>query len=176
MVTLADSYFALFELPARFALDSQALENAYRAVQAQVHPDKFAHATDGEKRRALQWATHANAAYQTLKKPLARATYLCGLHGVSIEAESNTSMPPAFLMQQMEWREQLEEARASGDLAQLESLDGEVRQFGKQLLAKVTEQIDSQADYGAAAQTVRQWMFIEKMRDEVHAALEVLDV
>jgi DnaJ-domain-containing protein 1 len=77
-----------------------------------VHPDKFVNATDAEKRVAMQWATRANEAYQTLKSPQKRAHYLCELNGVDLQTESNTAMPMAFLMQQMEWREALGDARA----------------------------------------------------------------
>ncbi|MFA9216411.1 MAG: Fe-S protein assembly co-chaperone HscB, partial [Sphingomonadaceae bacterium] len=110
------NHFELFQLPQRFALDTSALDVAYRDVQGRVHPDKFVNATDAEKRVAMQWATRANEAYQTLKNPQKRAQYLCELHGVDLQTESNTAMPMAFLMQQMEWREALGEARAHKDL------------------------------------------------------------
>ena len=107
------NHFDLFHLPARFTLDMGALDAAYRDVQGQVHPDRFVNATDAEKRVAMQWATRANEAYQTLKNPQKRARYLCELNGVDLQTESNTAMPMAFLMQQMEWREELGEARAA---------------------------------------------------------------
>jgi molecular chaperone HscB len=96
------NHFELFHLEPQFGLDLSKLDAAYREVQSKVHPDKFVQASDAEKRVAMQWSTRANEAYQTLKKPLKRATYLCELHGVDLQAESNTSMPAAFLMQQME--------------------------------------------------------------------------
>jgi len=110
------NHFVLFHLPQRFAIDMKALESAYHEVQNQAHPDKFAQATGAEKRVAMQWATRANEAYQTLKNPLKRAAYLCELHGVDLQTESNTSMPPVFLMQQMEWREELDDAKAGKDM------------------------------------------------------------
>src|ERR1700733_11150756 len=117
------NHFDLFHLPQQFAIDAGALDSAYRNVQGQVHPDKFVSASEAEKRVAMQWATRANEAYQTLKNPLKRATYLCELHGVDLQTESNTAMPMAFLMQQMEWREALGEARADKDVDALEALD-----------------------------------------------------
>src|SRR3990172_4334329 len=98
------NHFDLFQLPQHFTIDVGALDVAYHEVQNRVHPDKFVSATDAEKRVAMQWATRANEAYQTLKNPLKRAAYLCELHGIDLQTESNTSMPAAFLMQQMEWR------------------------------------------------------------------------
>ena len=99
------NHFALFQLPLQFSIDMDSLNAAYREVQNRVHPDKFANATDAEKRVAMQWATLANEAYQTLKNPLKRAMYFCQLHGVDLQIETNTAMPRDFLIQQMEWRD-----------------------------------------------------------------------
>ena len=101
------NHFELFNLTPAFNLDLAQLDRAYREVQMRVHPDKFVSAGSAEQRVAMQWATRANEAYQTLKNPLQRATYLCELNGVGLNAESNTTMPSGFLMQQMEWREEL---------------------------------------------------------------------
>ena len=109
------NHFELFQLPAQFGLDMSALDSAYRDVQGKVHPDRFINASSAEKRVAMQWATRANEAYQTLKSPQKRAQYLCELNGVDLQTESNTAMPVSFLMQQMEWREELGDARAGQD-------------------------------------------------------------
>src|SRR5471032_2314519 len=127
MASLNDSHFDLFDLPAQFALDSAALDHAYRTVQAQVHPDRFAAAGDAQKRIAMQWATRTNEAYQTLRDPLKRATYLLSLRGIHADAENNTAMEPAFLMQQMEWRENIEDAADAKNLGALEDLLHELR-------------------------------------------------
>src|SRR3954462_3060365 len=118
---IMQNHFELFHLPQRFAIDTAALDAAYHEVQNQVHPDKFINATDSEKRVAMQWATRANEAYRTLKSPFKRAAYLCELNGIELQTESNTAMPREFLMQQMEWREALEDANAAKDLDGLES-------------------------------------------------------
>ena len=98
------NHFELLGLPVAFALDPARLESGYRELQGAVHPDRFAAASDAERRIAMQWATHANEAYRTLRDPLERARYLLRLRGFDTEEETNTSMPPDFLMQQMEWR------------------------------------------------------------------------
>jgi molecular chaperone HscB len=121
------NHFELFHLPQRFAIETEALDRAYREVQNRVHPDKFTNATDTEKRVAMQWATRANEAYQTLKSPFKRAAYLCELNGIDLQTESNTAMPREFLMQQMEWREALEDAKAARDIDALESLEDRTR-------------------------------------------------
>lgn len=167
------NHFELFQLPQRFAIDLDALNAAYREVQNQVHPDKFAHKPDAEKRVAMQWATRANEAYQTLKNPLRRATYLCELNGVDLQMESNTAMPPQFLMQQMEWREKLDDARAAKDLGELEQLDGELRAERKRELEHIGTLLDA-GDYHAAARGIRQLMFVERFGEDVACAFEDL--
>ncbi|HVL77445.1 MAG TPA: Fe-S protein assembly co-chaperone HscB, partial [Noviherbaspirillum sp.] len=142
------NHFELFHLPQQFTIDTAALDAAYREVQNRVHPDKFAGATDTEKRVAMQWATRANEAYQTLKNPFKRAAYLCELNGVDLQTESNTAMPPAFLMQQMEWREALDDARSGRDLDALEALEADVRATRQQQIAQIGEQLD-RGDYEA---------------------------
>ena len=167
-------HFALFALPARFAIDEAALDSAHKAVQSKVHPDRFASATAAERRVAMQWAARANEAYRTLKAPLARAAYLCERSGVPIEAHSNTSMPGAFLMQQLEWREALDDARRSSDMRQLAELREMVAAERARVIGEMTDAIDRRGDYPCAANLVRQLMFIEKFGEEARAAVEEL--
>ena len=168
------NHFELFQLPATFAVDSGALDSAYRDVQGQVHPDRFVNATAAEKRVAMQWATRANEAYQTLKNPQKRAQYLCELHGVDLKTESNTAMPMQFLMQQMAWREALGDARAARDLGALETLETEVAADRKARMVQIGQQLDG-GDYEHAAQGVRALMFLEKFGEELHYAFDALD-
>ena len=168
------NHFELFHLPAQFAVDPALLDRAYHDVQNQVHPDKFSTAGDAEKRVAMQWATRANEAYQTLKNPLKRAAYLCELHGIDLQIESNTAMPTGFLMQQMEWREALDEARGARDVAALDALDGQLRSTRKEEVARIAAALDA-GDYAAAALGVRQLMFVEKFGEEVAGMFELLD-
>jgi len=168
------NHFDLFQLPARFDVDMAALDAAYREIQGRVHPDRFVNALDADKRVAMQWATRANDAYQTLKNPQKRAQYLCELNGVDLQTESNTAMPMAFLMQQMEWREALGEARAAKDADALDALDKDVRMERSALLAQVGKQLDA-GDFDAAAQGVRSLMFLDKFGGEVQYAYEAIE-
>jgi molecular chaperone HscB len=168
------NHFELFNLPQQFGVDAGALDSAYRDVQSRVHPDKFVNATDAEKRVAMQWATRANEAYQTLKHPQKRAQYLCELNGVDLQTESNTAMPVAFLMQQMEWREALGEARAGKDSDALDALDAQLRKARKQQLAQIEQQINA-GDYAAAAQGVRALMFLEKFKEEIEQSFAAIE-
>jgi molecular chaperone HscB len=168
------NHFDLFGLPAAFTIDAARLDTAYREVQGQVHPDRFINASDAEKRVAMQWATRANEAYQTLKNPMKRAQYLCELNGVDLKTESNTAMPMDFLMQQMEWREALGEARAERDSDGLETLDEQVKAARKAKLAQIGQQLDA-GDYEHAAQGVRALMFLDKFSEELNFAFEALE-
>jgi len=169
-VSIHDNHFSLFGLPVRFALDEQALDSAYKRVQGQVHPDRFVSATAAERRVAMQWAARANEAQQTLRSPLRRASYLCELHGISIDAESNTAMPDEFLLHQLKWREDLDEARSSGERDRFEALAGEVRALESDTIARIARAIDESRDFAAAAALVRQLMFIERFGGELEAA------
>ncbi|CAB3747417.1 Fe-S protein assembly co-chaperone HscB [Paraburkholderia humisilvae] len=174
MATLNDSHFELFHLPARFALDTQALDDAYRTVQAQVHPDRFAAAGDAQKRIAMQWATRANEAYRTLRDPLRRATYLLSLRGIDVGAENNTAMEPAFLMQQMEWRERIEDAAGAKNTGALDALLAELRDEERVRFTRLAALLDSGSDQ-AASEAVRQLMFIERVASEIGVQIEKLE-
>ena len=168
------NHFDLFQLPQRFAIDMAALDKAYHEVQNRVHPDKFAHASDAEKRVAMQWATRANEAYQTLKSPFKRAAYLCELNGIDLQIESNTAMPTGFLIQQMEWRETLDDAKAAKDVDALEQLEAELRTARKAEVAQIGELLDA-GDFDQAAQRVRQLMFLERFGDEIAHVFEAME-
>jgi molecular chaperone HscB len=162
------NHFALFNLPTSFELDRAQLDSAYREVQSTVHPDKFVQAGDAEKRVAMQWATQANEAYQTLKDPLKRAAYLCHLNGVDLQTESNTSMPASFLMQQMEWREAFDDARHGHDMAAMMQLEKEVRAVLKVQTASAGAAIAS-SNFQSAAQDIRACLFLEKFLTDIAA-------
>ena len=171
--TRMQNHFDLFHLPQRFAIDASALHSAYHSVQNQVHPDKFVYASDAEKRVAMQWATRANEAYKTLKSPFKRAAYLCELNGVDLQTESNTAMPVDFLMQQMEWREALDDARTQKNRTELDALDDAIHSARKLALAEIAQLLDAD-DFTQAAGLVRQLMFLEKFANEVSNALDAL--
>jgi molecular chaperone HscB len=169
---LSDDDFTLFGLPQRHALDRAELDARWRALQSQVHPDRFASEGAASQRLAMQWAVRVNEAYQRLKDPLKRGAYLCELRGVPIDANSNTAMPGAFLMQQMAWREALDDA-ADSDAVQ--RLDDAVAEDEQALLATLGRTLDEQGDAAAAAQQVRALMFVARFRDDIHRRLEALD-
>lgn len=171
-VRLSDDDFTLFGVPQRFAQDRGALDARWRQLQAEVHPDRFAAEGAAAQRVAMQWAVRVNEAYQRLKEPLARGAYLCELRGVPIDAERNTAMPPAFLMQQMEWREALDDATT---LPAVETLDAEVATAERTLLAELQRLLDDAGDVDAAAAQVRALMFVRRFREDIDRRLEALE-
>ena len=172
---ISADFFSLFAFPRQFALSSGELDARYREIQSQVHPDRFAHASDVDRRRSMQWATHANTAYNTLKKPLPRAVYLLQLAGHDIQAESNTAMPADFLMEQMEWREAVMEARQGGDHHELEHLYNRLRADIDGRYGELGELIDVAHDLDEATDRVRRLMFLEKLLYEIDDALASLE-
>ena len=168
----SSSHFELFGLPAAFSIDEAMLEKAYRQIQSQVHPDRFAHAGDAERRASLQWTTRVNEAFHALKNPVKRARHLLELQGVDVAFETNTAMPPDFLMQQMELREKLEEAK---DCSSLDGLRREMSGLKKSLEGKIAETIDAKKDYPSAADLVRKLQFLHRLDEEIDEAYEALE-
>lgn len=175
MTHLAQTYFALFGLPEHFALDAQVLERAYRRVQTEVHPDRFAAGSAAERRVAMQWAAQANEAYEVLGSALKRAVYLCELRGVRVEGETSTAMPGDFLMKQMQWREQLDDALQEKNAVAVGQLDREVALEAQALQAVVADALDQRADVQQAASVVRKWMFVERFGQDVQRATHRLE-
>jgi molecular chaperone HscB len=166
------NHFELFGLAPAYALDAEALERAWREVQARVHPDRFARAGDAERRASIQWSTRANEAYRMLKDPVERARYLLELHGVDPEFETNTAMPEEFLARQMELREALEDARARRDSGALDALKAEIAAASRELEARLGRCIDGARDYAGAAALVRELKFLRRLGEEVAAAYD----
>jgi molecular chaperone HscB len=166
------NYFDLFGLTASFSIDGETLQRSYRDIQSKVHPDRFAHAGDAERRASLQWTTRVNEAFQVLKNPVKRAKHLLELHGVDVAFETNTAMPPEFLMQQMELRETLEAAK---DAAALDALRQELRKEKSGIEQQIGDLIDRQHDYAGAAGLVRKLQFLDRLDEEIDAAYEEIE-
>jgi len=164
-----DDYFALFQLKPQFKIDRQALESAYLTVQQKVHPDMHAQASDSDKRVSMQLSALANSAYRTLMNPIQRGLYMCGRNGVDPQLETNTAMPAQFLMQQMEWRETLDDVRDQP--SKLDELYKEVEKTRANLLKEVETSIDGANDFELAAKQLRALLFIDKFSAELEDAI-----
>ena len=164
LISLSSSDFDLFGVPARFAQDRTAIDARWKDLQREAHPDKFAAQGAAAQRHAMQWSVRINEAYQRLKDPLRRAAYLCELGGTPVNAESNTTMPAQFLMQQMEWRETLDDA---GSEAEIDALHTEVMAARQQVLDQCAQALDVQQDLTQAVSLVRSLMFIERFSADI---------
>ena len=171
-LSASDDYFRFFGVNQQFKIDLPALYQAYLAIQKEVHPDRHARGSDSEQRIAMQMATLANTAFQTLKNPIQRGLYICQLHGVDAKLETNTAMPAAFLMKQMEWRESLDEQ--GEDLPALEALMAEVEESRAETLVEITQAIDGAKNYQRAAELLRGLLFIDKFAVELDDTIAAL--
>jgi len=175
---LSQNYFELFGLPVAFEIDNQKLSESYRELQKVVHPDKFASATEQERRIAMQQASFINEAQQRLKDPVSRASYLLTLHGVELNLEQETTSDTAFLMEQLELREQLSHVKDSSDpFSALDEVMGEVNQRSKQILAKISSGFEdpSAEKLEHVRENLRKMQFLQKLQRQVEVVEEELD-
>jgi molecular chaperone HscB len=171
-MNLANDDFDLFGLPRRFALDRGELDSRRRALQAEVHPDRFAGADAASRRAAMQSAVRVNEAYARLGDPLKRAAYLCELAGAPVRAEDNTAMPLEFLRRQMAWRESLDDAASR---EQVDALARELANERRVAYERLAGELDERRDFAAAAEQVRALMFIERFAADVDDRLVALE-
>ncbi|MFN4349339.1 MAG: Fe-S protein assembly co-chaperone HscB [Hylemonella sp.] len=172
MTSLQSTDFELFGLPQQFTQDRAAIDARWKDLQREAHPDKFAAQGAAAQRVAMQWSVRINEAYQRLKDPLRRAAYLCELHGAPVSAENNTAMPAEFLVQQMEWREALDDAQ---DIPALDALNDEVGRSRKGLLQRCEQLLDQTRDYTGAVAQVRALMFIERFARDIEARYDKME-
>ena len=170
-MNLQSTDFELFDIPMRFAQDRARLDARWKELQREAHPDKFAAQGAAAQRVAMQWSVRINEAYQRLKDPLRRASYLCELHGAPINAENNTAMPADFLLLQIAWREALDDAENADEVNEI----GLQANSGKrEKLSKIEQMLDVDHDYATAARQARSLMFIERFASEVDARIDQL--
>lgn len=168
-MNLQSDDFELFGVPRSFAQDAAQLDARWKELQRQAHPDRFAAQGAAAQRVAMQWSVRINEAYRRLKEPLARAAYLCDLGGAPVRAEDNTAMPADFLVQQMEWREALDDAASVQDVQTLAERVQAAQQAG---FARCAQAIDGDHDLAEAARQVRALMFLARFRDSVEQRAE----
>ncbi|MEJ2403765.1 MAG: Fe-S protein assembly co-chaperone HscB [Candidatus Thiodiazotropha sp.] len=173
MLDFSKNYFDLFGLPIGYIVDSSSLADRYRDLQRVVHPDRYANATEQERRLSVQGASLINEAFETLKDPVARAAYLLSLHGVEMDTLNESTQDMAFLMQQMELREELEKLISqSGPYEAVLDLSNRIRKQITDLVAQMAvlferptrEQLDD------AREILRKMRFLQKLRIEVEQA------
>jgi molecular chaperone HscB len=172
----AKNYFEIFGVPEFYDLDLAELSSRFRKLQSAIHPDKYASASDMERRLSVQKSALINEAYLALKSPLERARYMLKLRGIDLSNETSTAMAPEFLMQQMELREELEQVKQSEEpLLSLEEITLKINKILEQLKNTVSDLFaDENADLEKIADFVRRMQFICKLKQEVELLEEEL--
>lgn len=179
---LSENYFALYQLEPSFDIDLAALKAAHRKLQTQCHPDKFSAEGAQQQRLAVQAMAYVNQAFETLSVSVKRAEYLLELAGFEANLENKTHQDPVFLMQQMEWREELSELRqliASDEAAaeeKLQALFAEQRSLDQKIQAEFVKCYES-GDFSACVAPLAKMHFTTKFAKELRAAEdELLDL
>ena len=178
MLDFSKNYFELFGMPVGFVLDTVELASRYRELQRVVHPDRYANASDQERRLSMQGATRINEAFQVLKDPIARARYLLLLNGIDVDAEKDRTTDAAFLMEQLELREELEHVRHHSDPYQaIARLMGHINGTMKRLTGQLAVQLETATpeQLDQARETVRKMQFLQKLRTQAEALEAELD-
>ena len=175
MIDFSRNHFQLFGLSPAFGFDVAALDRAYRQLQSEIHPDRFAGGSDADKRLALQSSARVNEAYQALKSPVQRAQYLLRLHGVDAISETDTALPLEFLERQLERREQAADAQAAGDVGTLSSLLADARAESAALEGVLAQLLDGEHAFSMARMQVRELTFLAKLADDIDAMLAAIE-
>lgn len=178
MLDFSKNYFELFGLSVGFVVDTAELAGRYRELQRVVHPDRYANGTDQERRLSMQGATRINEAFQVLKDPIARGRYLLSLHGMDVDAEKDTTTDAAFLMEQLELREELENARRQAEPYQvLGDLMGRINASIKRMTGQLALQLEAATSeqLALAQETLRKMQFLQKLRDQAEELEAELD-
>ncbi len=172
MLDFSKNYFELFGLPVNYVIDRKELSERYRDLQRAVHPDKFAAGSDQERRLSMQGSTMINEAFQTLKDPMLRAKYLLALHGSEMSAGSQSTQDMEFLMEQMELREELADAKGKLDpFATVSNILSDIDERIKVLVDKLTIQFDSATPehLEQAHDIVLKMQFLQKLRQDAES-------
>jgi molecular chaperone HscB len=170
LIDFSQDFFALFGLPPRYRFDPAELDRAYRALQRDIHPDRYATGDERERRLALQSSARVNEAYRALKDPVGRAQYLLSLRGIDALAETHTALPGAFLERELERREAVADAQDGRDTGRLGELLREVRADAAVLESSLADRLESE-NWDAARDAVRELRFLAKVGEDIEAAL-----
>lgn len=171
-----NNFFDLFGIGRSYSLNRHLLRDRFRELQKKFHPDNFASASEHERRLSAQYAALINEAYTTLSDPMQRGKYMLSLHGINIDEEHDTRMDPQFLMQQIELREELDDAQSS--IEALSRLSARVDEEFSKREARIGEILDNTSEQESGLDTarhlVRELQFLIRMRSEIEDAEEAL--
>lgn len=159
------SKFSILGVEERFDLDADALERSFRERSRGVHPDRFAKASPAERLKALEASTALNDAFRVLKNPTARAEHLLALRGVTID--DRDVVPQDFLLEILELREALAEAKGANDSAAVARLEADMRARHEASLRRVGELFAAGGDLGEAKRELVNLRYFQRFLDEV---------
>ena len=166
--------FALFDLPVVFQVDSALLNERYLALQKSLHPDNFSAASAQEQRLAIQKSAEINDALRILKDPITRADSIIALNtGKTENPEEKSNNDIDFLMQQMEWRETLENIENRKDTDELTAFAQEINQIRHAILSELSTALDAQ-QWDIARAITDKLRFIKKLQTEIERVEETL--
>ena len=163
------NFFTLLQLPEAFDIDLETLHQNYQSIQKNIHPDRFATFDDEAKLESIKKTAQVNDAYQTLKSPIRRAEYLLQLKGINIHDEKYTAVPQDFLMQQMEWREELETHKLNK--VALQKLAKDIQKNKNDMMNQLPSFFDDKNHLNDAIRVTRELNFIEKIEQHINDAL-----
>ena len=166
---MSQNFFTLLKIPEAFVIDLERLDQHYQDIQKEIHPDRFASFDDETKLESIKKTAQVNDAYQTLKSPIRRAEYMLQLHGINIHDEKYTAVPQDFLMQQMEWREELETHK--DNKSYLEKLAHDIAIKKDEMINLLPRYFEKKETLPEAIKITRELNFIEKMEQHIHDAL-----
>jgi len=175
MIDFSQNHFALFGLAPCYGLDERKLDDAYRRLQREVHPDRYAAAAESDRRLAVQSSARVNEAYRALKDPVGRAQYLLSLNGIDAMSETDTALPREFLERALDRREAVSEAAAKGDGPALDALLAEVRADMRALDHVLEHEFDGAHALDTARTSVRELKFLSKLAADIESAIADLE-
>jgi molecular chaperone HscB len=165
-------FFAVLGLLRQFDLAAEAIEREYLARAAAVHPDRFVGGGSAQQRQAMERSSAVNEAYRTLRDPVARAEYLVKLGGIDLDSSDPQTGAPAmdqlFLVDMIERREAVAEAREGGDAA-LDDLRARVEDERDAVFDRAVAQL-SAGDVGPAARSLVARRYFQRLIDEIDGA------
>lgn len=165
------NYFELYNLPEQFEIDLRKLKEHYQTLQKLTHPDRFARASEQEKRMYLTKNSQVNDAYTVLKSPISRGEHLLVVRGVELPSEQDTVGDIEFLMEQMQWRETVDDATSAEALEQLVVDNQEILVKQEKIILAFLSHNNEQ-DNQAAAQELGKMKFMVKLADEIETKLD----
>ena len=166
------NYFELFDLETSFFIDDNELKSSYRKEVSRFHPDNYATKSESEKLQALQNTSLLNTAFNSLKTPLNRASYLLKLENIDPFDEKDTSMKQDFLIGQIDLREELEVIEEGRDSIGLEDFMERVDLHIEKNTESIFKAFELKTDLMDIKTNVRELKFYDQLYKEANKLMD----